>query len=81
MHNNLVLPDQAILVGVGVNQIFSVEDLDELALLCQTCNIETVGRVIQNRKDIDVTYYIGKGKVEEIKTLIEETASTIFSTE
>ena len=54
MHNNLVLPDHAILVGVGVNQIFSVEDLDELALLCQTCNIETVGRVIQNRKDIDI---------------------------
>lgn len=72
MHNNLVLPDQAILVGVGVNQIFSVEDLDELALLCQTCNIETVGRVIQNRKDVDVTYYIGKGKVEEIKNLIAE---------
>ncbi|MCQ2382563.1 MAG: GTPase HflX [Clostridia bacterium] len=77
MHNNLVLPDQAILVGVGVNQIFSVEDLDELSLLCQTCNIETVGRVIQNRKDIDVTYYIGKGKVEEIKNLIEQTKANV----
>ncbi len=77
MHNNLVLPDQAILVGVGVNQIFSVEDLDELSLLCQTCNIETVGRVIQNRKDIDVTYYIGKGKVEEIKNLIAETKANV----
>ena len=77
MHNNLVLPDQAILVGVGVNQIFSVEDLDELSLLCQTCNIETVGRVIQNRKDIDVTYYIGKGKVEEIKSLIETTKANV----
>ncbi|MCQ2381747.1 MAG: GTPase HflX [Clostridia bacterium] len=77
MHNNLVLPDQGILVGVGVNQIFSVADLDELALLCQTCNIETVGRVIQNRKDVDVTYYIGKGKVEEIKNLIETTKANV----
>lgn len=77
MHNNLVLPDQAILVGVGVNQILSCEDLDELSLLCQTCNIETVGRVIQNRKDIDVTYYIGKGKVEEIKSLIETTKANV----
>ena len=77
MHNNQVLPDQAILVGVGVNQIFSVEDLDELSLLCQTCNIETVGRIVQNRKDVDVTYYIGKGKVEEIKNLIEETKANV----
>lgn len=77
MHNNLVLPDQAILVGVGVNQILSCEDLDELSLLCQTCNIETVGRVIQNRKDIDVTYYIGKGKVEEIKNLVEQTKANV----
>ena len=77
MHNNLVQPDQAILVGVGVNQIFSVEDLDELSLLCQTCNIETVGRIIQNRKDVDVTYYIGKGKVEEIKNLIAETKANV----
>ena len=77
MHSNLVLPDQAILVGVGVNQILSCEDLDELSLLCQTCNLETVGRVIQNRKDIDVTYYIGKGKVEEIKNLIQETKANV----
>jgi len=77
MHNNLVLPDQAILVGVGVNQILSCEDLDELSLLCATCNLETVGRVIQNRKDVDVTYYIGKGKVEEIKNLIAETKANV----
>jgi len=77
MHNNQVQSDLAILVGVGVNQILSVEDLDELALLCATCNLQTVGRVIQNRKDIDVTYYIGTGKVEEIKTMIAETNANV----
>ena len=77
MHNNQVAPDLAILVGVGVNQIFSVEDLDELSLLCATCNLQTVGRVIQNRKDIDVTYYIGKGKVDELKQLIAETYANV----
>ena len=77
MHNNLVEPDHAILVGVGVNQIFSIEDLDELSLLCATCNLVTVGRVIQNRKDIDVTYYVGKGKVDEIKNLIAETNADV----
>lgn len=77
MHNNLPAPDAAILVGVGVNQILSVADLDELALLCATCNIKTVGRVCQNRKDIDPTYYIGAGKVDEIKTLIAATNATV----
>ena len=77
MHNNQVAPDLAILVGVGVNQILSVEDLDELSLLCVTCNLQTVGRVIQNRKDVDVTYYIGTGKVEEIKTMIAETNANV----
>lgn len=77
MHNNQVAPDLAILVGVGVNQILSAEDLDELALLCSTCNLQTVGRVIQNRKDIDVSYYIGTGKVEEIKTMIAETNANV----
>lgn len=72
MHNNLALPDQAILVGVGVNQILTIDDLDELALLCATCNLQPVGRVIQNRKDVDVTYYIGTGKVAEIKSLVEK---------
>lgn len=77
MHNNLVEPDYAILVGVGVNQILSNDDLDELSLLCETCNLKTVGRVIQNRKDIDVTYYIGTGKVAEIKALIEATHANV----
>lgn len=77
MHNNLVAPDLAILVGVGVNQILTEADLDELKLLCETCQIQTVGRVIQNRHDIDVTYYIGAGKVEEIKDLIATTNANV----
>ena len=77
MHNNLVEPDQVILVGVGVNQILTIDDLDELSLLCATCNLQTVGRMIQNRKDVDVTYYIGKGKVDELKNLITETNANV----
>jgi len=65
--------DHAILVGVNVTE----SDLDELAALCLTCNIKPVGRIVQNRKDVDVTYYIGKGKVDEIKQLIAETNATV----
>jgi GTP-binding protein HflX len=76
LYNTNCESDYAILVGVGVNEILTEADLDELANLCETCNIKTAGRVIQNRHDIDVTYYIGSGKVAEIKTLIAETNAT-----
>lgn len=68
--------DRAILVGVAVNETMEESSLDELASLCMTCNIETVGRVIQNRKDVDVTYYIGKGKVDEVAELVREHKAT-----
>jgi len=71
-YSNLQEIDHAVLVGVNVEEC----DLDELAALCETCDIRTVGRVVQNRKDIDVTFYVGKGKVDEIKQLVEETEAT-----
>ena len=70
--NNVQEIDLAILVGVNVTEA----GLDELAALCLTCNIKDIARVVQNRKDIDVTYYIGKGKVDEIKQLVDKTKAT-----
>jgi len=71
-YSNLNDTDTAVLVGVNVTEA----ELDELAALCSTCNIQAVGRVVQNRKDVDVTYYVGKGKVDEIKQLVEDTGAT-----
>lgn len=76
-HNNTPEPDRAILVGVGVNENTTEADLDELCALCLTCGIETAGRIVQNRKDVDVTYYVGKGKVDEIKELIEKNDANV----
>ena len=72
-YNKLPQPDLAILVGVGVKQTIDEASLDELSSLCKTCNIHEVGRLIQNRNDVDVTWFIGKGKVEELKILVEQT--------
>jgi len=77
LHDNQIDPDLAVLVGVGVNEIIDETALNELAALCDTCNIIEVARVIQNRKDVDVTYYVGKGKVDEIKQLVTQTAATV----
>lgn len=64
--------DRAVLVGVNC----SCDGLDELASLCDTCGIMTVGRVTQNIKDIDVTYYIGRGKVDEVRACVTENGAT-----
>ena len=77
IHENAPEPDYAILVGVGGNENINENSLDELCALCGSCNISTVGRVIQNRHDIDVTYYVGKGKVDEIAQLVERTRANV----
>ncbi|MCL2756349.1 MAG: GTPase HflX [Firmicutes bacterium] len=72
IHDNAIESDRAILVGVGVNENIDETSLDELDDLCRTCNIVTVGRITQNRPDVDVTYFIGKGKVEEVANAVAE---------
>ncbi len=58
----------------------SMEELNELA---KAANAEVLAIAIQNRPSIDATYYIGKGKVEEIKQLCEtsEADMVIFNDE
>ncbi|MDR1917951.1 MAG: GTPase HflX [Christensenellaceae bacterium] len=77
MYNNATEPDYAVLVGVGLNEIIDESNLDELADLCRTCNIETVKRVVQNLHAVDVTYFIGSGKVDEIAEIVKNTNATV----
>lgn len=64
--------DQALLVGLSYHETTeeTKHSLDELAHLALALNIETKEKVIQNAKEISPRYYIGSGKVEEIKTMI-----------
>jgi GTP-binding protein HflX len=61
-----------VLVAVGLP---GVDDdavdasLDELALLVDTAGADVVARMVQRRDAPDHTWYIGKGKVEELKQL------------
>lgn len=45
------------------------EFLDELALLADTAGADVVARMIQERRQIDPTYFIGKGKVEQLSDM------------
>lgn len=79
--------ERAFLVGVEIrsdNAMLSMEDsLAELALLADTADLEIVGEITQKLDKPNPDTYIGAGKVEEIKILIEETLAdlVIFDTE
>ncbi len=79
--------ERAFLVGVeirGEPAALSLDDsLAELALLAETADLEVVGETTQRLDKPNPDTYIGSGKVEEIKTLLEETLAdlVIFDTE
>jgi GTP-binding protein HflX len=53
------------------------EHLDELARLADTAGAEVVGRVTQTFEAPSPRYYIGSGKVAEVKRLAAETGATL----
>jgi len=69
--------ERAFLVGVGSktsNNDWSVTDsLKELSYLTKTAGASVVGMLTQNLNAPSPTYYIGKGKIEELISLKEQT--------
>lgn len=65
------IEERVILVGIQLNDGENVEEsLDELEELTKTAGAVPAGRVIQNREAVHPGTYIGKGKIEEVKTLL-----------
>lgn len=73
--------ERAFLVGVDLYQqkaLLPLEDsLTELALLADTSGLDVVGELTQKLDRPHVKTYIGPGKVDELKALIEETLSQV----
>ncbi|MEZ4785902.1 MAG: GTPase HflX [Candidatus Kapaibacterium sp.] len=70
--------ERAILLGLIVyptTREVAEEHIAELELLADTAGADTVHRVIQALARPDGASYVGKGKVEEVKALIEEDES------
>lgn len=71
-------PEKVILVAVSLDtrpeetDLTTEASLDELDELVQTAGAITVGRLIQNRERVHNATYIGKGKIEELRQMIEE---------
>ena len=70
---------RGIIVGININNKNNFEEsIIELKNLCISCDIEIVGEMEQNLKKINPTFYMGSGKIEELRDLIEEMNAEII---
>ena len=78
--------EKIVLVGVAIppNTVEEAEEgLDELALLVDTAGAAEQARVVQRRDAPDPTWFIGKGKAEELRelSLSVDADTVVFDTE
>ena len=76
--------ERALLIGLNITSITRKiddidinESMDELKELAKAAGAEVVGSLIQNKQTRDAAFYIGKGKVEEIKAYCESLDATM----
>ena len=76
MYNTDNETERVILIGVQLEDDDTIKSLDELAELARTAGAETVGRIIQSREYAHPSTYIGKGKLDEAKIMIDQLDAT-----
>mgnify|MGYP003297597658 CR=1 FL=1 len=64
--------EKAVLVCVDMGLYDAESSLDELEELARTAGAEVAARVTQKRDRPDTAYYIGTGRLDELKTFCEE---------
>ena len=74
--------ERAVLVGLNADcfkkdQTATDETLEELEALLETAGGFCTGKVLQNRHTPDSHSFIGEGKAQEVRMLVEATASTM----
>ncbi|MGM1044707.1 MAG: GTPase HflX [Bacillota bacterium] len=82
------LPDKAVLVSLVTDQvkrsgINTGHSLQELVQLAETAGVQVLEVITQNRETPDSKWFIGKGKVEELRMAIDglEANTAIFDQE
>lgn len=78
MEEQLEILDKAFLVGVNINGDPDYErSMAELAELAKACHMEVVGKAEQNLPSVNQAFYVGTGKVDEIKAAASMLGATI----
>ncbi len=67
------LEQRAILVGVNLNNQYNFDySMEELANLAEACEVEVVGELTQNLQRVNPSHYLGTGKTQEVKVLVDD---------
>ena len=76
---------RAVLVTLAITEINNREYIDnihsavgELRELVKAAEIEPLGNIIQNKDSVDVTFFVGKSKVDEIKEFAENMEANLI---
>ena len=77
-----MVQERAVLVGLNADcftkaQTATDETLEELEALLETAGGFCTGKVLQNRHTPDSHSFIGEGKAQEVRMLVEATQSTM----
>ncbi|PIC68429.1 GTPase HflX [Sporosarcina sp. P21c] len=74
-----VLIEKAIIVGVHEQKDLHFEyAMEELKNLAEAINVEVLGEVTQNLERKNPSTYIGKGKIDEIRDVYEESEANLL---
>lgn len=82
MHMDGQAQERAVLVGLNADcftaeQTATEESIEELEALLETAGGFCTGKVLQNRHTPDSHSFIGEGKAQEVRMLVEATGSTM----
>ena len=82
MEEKKIIIDRAILVGLNAD-CFTPEEtsdektLDELEALLETAGGECVGKVLQNKHTPDPHSFIGEGKADEVRQMVQSSGANL----
>lgn len=69
--------EKALIVHLSINESFSEDALSEFVQLVLSANIDLVCTVKGSRRSPDPKFYVGKGKLDEIRHLLHETCADV----
>ncbi|WP_455583654.1 ribosome rescue GTPase HflX [Haemophilus paraphrohaemolyticus] len=69
--------DKAILVHLYLSQQKDTENLVEFHTLAESAGVEILSTLTTSRSSPHITYFVGKGKAEEIKQAVEDLGATL----
>jgi|TARA_R110002096_G_scaffold421710_3_gene627682 GTPase len=69
--------EKALIVHLSINESFSEDNLNEFIHLVISANVAPLLSIKGARRTPDVRYFVGKGKLEEVRQQLQETSADV----